>query len=200
MSRFLIVLFLISLAIAGCGKAENTDDFTVSNQDTSENPASPPAEEDLPAESPNVVYPKDWSQVIINANFAKTIVTTVAHFSTDRNACGKEAYGPIDLEAWNGFTKNLNEAIPQLATQSSASPYCVPAPSDDLKFMNDKVQIKLERKSITLYEYIIDENGEQICSKLKDHELSNRLLTYVNKIIVAADKEDCPNGWGSALR
>jgi hypothetical protein len=143
-----------------------------------------------PPAPPEATVAKGWSELIINANSAKTTVSPFGHFATTRNACGKDAFGVVVLADWNSLAKNLN-----LAVEGTPAPqeYCVAIP-ESYPYMNDSVQVKLERETRTLYEL---KNG-QICSNIQDHATADALLADVQKMILVADKEECPNGWGSA--
>lgn len=144
----------------------------------------------LPATSPNVIYATGWSVMIIHANYAKTTIDSGAHLTTDRNACGKDAYAAIALDEWNNFSKNVNLAIQKPPVQDE---YCVSPPTDTYKYMDGSVKITTDHGERLLYETV----DYQICSTISDHKLSDTLLALINQLILDADKTNCPNGWGS---
>src|SRR5690242_5065026 len=102
-------------------------------------PVSPnqPPEEELTPTSNDVTYSSGWTEAVIVANSAKTTVDIGAHFSTTRNACGREAYGPIDLVIWNKFALNTNLAA--LKIQSGGTPYCTAPPVELNRTMDGTV-------------------------------------------------------------
>ena len=183
LSLFFVLLVILGLNSPGCS------DFSNSFQSTDDIPP-PHREITLTPVSKNIIYAIGWSDLLINANYAKTTVTVAAHFSTTRNACGKEAYGPIEMDAWNDLATHMNAAI---KAGPSRNEYCVAAPLDG-KYMDGTVEVKVNGATRTLYEF----KDWQICSTIEDHKTSDALLALLNQLIILADKEDCPNGWGSA--
>jgi len=140
--------------------------------------------------SPNITYADQWLEITMMANSAKTTISTVAHFSTTRNKCGKDAYGAInDLAFWNEFTKNMNIAVkaPPIADE-----YCVDSPSQWPR-MDGTVDAKTEAGKRSLFWV----KGGQVCSTIRDPGTAAKLLAAYHKIVLLADAEDCPNGWGS---
>jgi hypothetical protein len=144
----------------------------------------------LPPQPPEATTASNWTELTIQANSAKTTVSTAAHFATDRNACGKDAYGVMGLDDWNSLANHLNVAVLQ---EPASTPYCVATP-DSYPYMNDSVVVALTQGKRTLYEL----KDGQICSTVQDHQLSDALLADIQKVIVSADKEECAQGWGSA--
>jgi hypothetical protein len=181
--NYLGALALFSMII-GCGSPENKNNALHKQNDT------PPDAEELSPTSSNVVYADHWSDITITANYAKTVVDVGAHFITSRNACGKDAYGAIELELWNTISKNANLAT---STPPRQEDLCIDPPTDTYKYMDGTVEIKIDDKKETLYEF----KGGQICSRIQDPEINKKLIDSINQIIQLADKEDCPNGWGS---
>lgn len=177
------MVFLLMLLSLGCGK-QNSNPSPIAPSQAIE------TGEELTPYSENDVYAQGWEGVVIDAFWAKTTISASAHFTTNRNACGKDAYGAIDLETWNQFAANVNKIIlmTPLATET-----CVDPPEDTDKFMNGTVEVNLENKAKKiLFEY----KDWQICNKIKDPKLAKETLKIVNQLITTADKEDCPNGWG----
>ncbi len=184
-----LLLILIFLTLIGCnGGSERTVNPSVPDpvppHDTGEDNT------DLNPTSPQVTYASKWTSVTLLANSAKTIIDSLGHFSTNRNACGKDAYGSIALEVWNPLAKNLNLAIEK---DPPYNDYCIPIPETNNKYMDGTVEIKMEQGNRKLYEL----RDNQICSTIADPQVSDILFGIINKLIIIADKEDCPNGWGS---
>jgi len=186
-------LVIVSASISGCAAPEEVAPEPQQTPSGSEN--LPPTDE-LNPRSAQVVYPSGWGEIVINANYAKTTVTVGAHFATTRNACGRDAYGGIDLATWNALAQNANLALQ--SEPNTSEEYCVDPPADALRWMDGTVDIKLPQangtlKTRTLYEA---RNG-LICSTIRDKTVSDALLGTINQMVLIADKEDCPNGWGS---
>lgn len=176
-------LFMILIGTQGCNSGH-------------ENSAAPPPSSntehpDNHQNAPEIVFATGWAAMVITANLAKTEVGVGAHFTTTRNACGKDAYGALSLEDWNNFATQANIAVQGLSQDPD---YCVPLPEDDYLTRGGlSVDIKLPHETRTLYEV----RGDQICSSIQNHQASDALLKAISNVISAADKEDCPNGWGS---
>ena len=177
----LLILFLI----LGCGLHSNKENPYLDSSNQGSNSAV-----ELNPTSPDIVYSEGWNELIIRANSAKTTIDTYAHFKTDRNACGRDAYGAIHLDDWNNLAKGVNFSIEKGPANSW---HCVPTPQEDRKYMDGTVEISAGGKKRILYQ-IMD---GLICSSVGDPFTSNLLLSAINNIIIIADKEDCPNGWGS---
>ena len=162
---------------------------------------TPPIPRATPTAEPDpIIMPEGWTEVTITANSARTRISTGAHFTTTRNACGHEAYGGIEFEEWNKFAKSLNAAVQK---ESYRNEYCVALPDPTPEgmmppYMDGTVDVKTtEGLTRTIYVLRRDQTGDQICSTIKDAKTSDKMLSAIHKIIAAADKEDCPNGWGS---
>ncbi|MEO5969492.1 MAG: hypothetical protein ABIQ95_06160 [Bdellovibrionia bacterium] len=188
-NRIFAILTLI--LITGC--SSKPDDR---QSNTANIPAPPTEPTHLDPEPVPVAQAIGWTEVLIVANSAKTRVGTGAHFTTSRNACGKEAYGGIGLEAWNKLANALNKAIEKEPLREE---YCVstPDPTPEGKmppYMDGTVEVKTATGTVR---NIFQLRGDQICGTIPDARASDDLLSAVSKIIAEADKEDCPNGWGS---
>lgn len=169
------------------------------------NTAEPFLGHDIPSDgSQNTVAPdlavEGWTQLIMFANSAKTTIDTMAHFNTNRNACGKDAYGvirPSDL--WNKLIKYTNLAIknpPRTEEYCTSTHQELDSNGYYKKYMDGSVQAVVDGGTKrTLFE----QKGSDICTTIDDPLVSNTLFTILNQIVLIADKEDCPNGWGSAL-
>ncbi len=152
-----------------------------------------------PDPGPTLALSSGWSEVTIKANSAKTRISSGAHLSTTRNACGHPAYGGLDLDNWNKMANSLNTVLQK---EPQRNEYCVSIPESWpylVDSSNDSVDVKMaEGTTRTILRLREDrEEGVQICSTAQDKKASDDLLLAVTKIIHLADKEDCPNGWGS---
>jgi len=143
-----------------------------------------------PPQLADFTYAVNWEGVVMQANYAKTKIDTAAHFTTDRNACGKDAYGSLDTTTWNTISKDIN-AIILTAPLDDKNLFCVPYP-DHYK-MDGNVSVELGGgKMRDLFSNV----GGQICSTIRDPALSNDLLDALNTVVLRADKEDCNRGIG----
>ncbi len=160
---------------------------------------APPPSVSEPTDPPDTAA-EGWSQVILLANYAKTTLGTMAHFNTSRNACGKDAYGAIQSsEFWNEMVQNINDSIiSPLRTEA----LCFPNPQEldangyYKKSMDGTVEIKLADGS---KHPIYETRGTDVCTFIQDLAIAKSLLNHLNRLVILADKEDCPNGWGSTL-
>lgn len=184
-------LFIISSLAALLNACANPSPLGLSDPE----PTTAPDEELTPY-SNEVTYARKWSEIILHANFAKTIITLGAHLSTSRNACGRDAYGAIPLEEWNTLAQAANSAV-----DSPLGPETCFEEAQELdqngyikKHVDGSVQIKLENQQ-TLDLFYAQEG--QICTHLKDRTLAQHLLHQLDQEVIRADREDCPNGWGS---
>jgi len=187
----IILIFLLPFIFA-CNQKANPPPPIETPATETETPPPVEEEEELTPISSQVSYAVGWTEMIITANYAKTTVTTGAHFGTSRNACGKDAYGAIQLEVWNSLADNVNLAIEQ---EPSREEHCVSIPEDNL-YLNRTgltVDLKMDNGNRSLFEI----KDGQICTAIKDHDASKALIEAINSVIIAADKEECPNGWGS---
>jgi hypothetical protein len=177
MFRRISVLMLAALAM-GCGSKTSGDNGGNALDATGLDPTSS-----------NVTYAKDWTDLQIDANFAHTSMDNAGHFTSSRNACGKRADGVISLADWNQIAGALNTAVskPPLASEQ-----CVDITQDFNTFKMDGTA------AVTLANgtkrQILEVKGSQT---IGDPQAATALVTLVNQIVVAADKQDCPNGWGS---
>jgi hypothetical protein len=196
---FFSIFLILLLFSTGCGTQSKAPMNIQSkgNNSTNQHSEVPPADPDsegLPQTSDAVVDPSGWSEVIIDANSARTKLDFLGHFKTSRNACGKEAYGVMELEDWNALATQSNLAIQSGLSQSES---CIDVQDYTSKFMDGLVTYKLTSgETKTLFTY----RDSQICSNLQDKEISAKLLQLIEKLILLADKQECPNGWGSSVR
>jgi hypothetical protein len=156
----------------------------------------------------SLIYAKGWTQVTINANYAKTLIDNTGHFSTDRNACGEAANGVIDLDQWNTLAGAINGALAALqvpttstapgasshasngssASTSSDTPQDCPTQPDGAK-MDGTMDVVLDdgtQKSI--FENL---GPGQVCSSIVDNQLTQNLYNAINLVVVQADQTDC---------
>jgi len=192
-SFLLLTSIALAMIFSSCGGA--SDSSPVNPPIDQSGPQATP-EEELHPLSKKVIYAYGWESATIRANSARTKVTIAAHFETDRNACGKDAYGPLDLQTWNDFAQSMNQAIVSLFTQPQTAPteYCTPSPQDySEKFIDESLSVKTIQGDLFLFE---NKEGE-LCTRIADKAIADQLTKATIKIIVAADREDCPNGWGS---
>lgn len=141
-----------------------------------------------------------WLQVVMIANSAKTTLDTMAHFNTNRNACGKDAYGAIQSnDLWHQLVEWVNESVKRAPRSEER---CTPL-SQELdangyykKSMDGTVEVKLTDGT---KRQLFEVRGSEICTTIDTPETASHLLDALNQLVLIADKEDCPNGWGSAL-
>jgi hypothetical protein len=188
--RYYLLLSIIMLAIAACAEPNGTAKDPTAMPD----PNSPPTgSEERPIEEligpdPKLQHANGWSQITILGNWAKTTVSIAAHFKTGRNACGKEAYGPIEFEDWNGLAQYANITITQPLGEKEN---CFPAPDEKRYSGGLQVDIKTDNGVISLFEM----RDYDICTNIVNPTVYQPLFQYIDRIIVAADKEDCLRGW-----
>ncbi|OFZ19691.1 MAG: hypothetical protein A2X94_16685 [Bdellovibrionales bacterium GWB1_55_8] len=157
--------------------------------------ASAPEPEVPPSTETRARYAEGWQEIEMIANFAKTKVGVAGHFVTGRNACGKEAYGALELAKWNALVESTNLAIKD---EPLAEEYCIKlpegVPGERYRVMDGIAEIKLDNGSKRT---LFDTKGNETCTKIPNREAANQLITLLHAVVVAADIEDCPNGWGS---
>jgi hypothetical protein len=184
-------IILFGLSLSGCIAMDN-------NLNSEAN--SPPSINDPDASGTPDAVAEDWSQLTMLANYAKTTLDTMAHFNTSRNACGKDAYGAIQSSGlWNQLVVSINEAVQSNSrSEESCSPFNQETDANGYykKTMDGTVEVKLANGSKRL---LFALRGSDICTTIQDPGLSKNLLSALNDLVLIADKEDCPNGWGSAL-
>lgn len=178
MIRKKILAFSLICFAIGCANKSSSNSQEASspsrNSPTDNTPVTPPQVQ--------TVFADGWQNLVITANSAKTNLDSVAHFKTDRNACGRGADGVLELPEWNSVSQNLNVVVKQRPAQD---PYCVNIP-DAWPYMDNSVEVVLDREKRTLYEV----RDGQICSTISDHSVSDALLADIHKIIRFADKQD----------
>jgi hypothetical protein len=113
-----IVLALYSTLLLGtfaCGGGADSSPQDPNQDDT----AHPPG--------PAAIYAQGWLTIETVANSADTKLDSLGHFDTSRNACGREAYGNIDVDLWNQISDQTNKAFlsPSVADDTTN---CFPRP------------------------------------------------------------------------
>ncbi|OFZ53793.1 MAG: hypothetical protein A2428_02655 [Bdellovibrionales bacterium RIFOXYC1_FULL_54_43] len=182
----LLLPILISFAILpACDSAPletGSEAPTATDLDTGEEPATVP-----------MAFANGWTEITMIANYAKTVMDSVGHFTTSRNACGKEDAGAIDLGLWNSLAAASNQAVVVELLPSSGE-YCLPHPEGLVKRMDGTAEVTLANGSKrTLFET----RGYEACTTISDRQVATELLNSLNKMVSVADLEGCPNGWGS---
>ena len=180
---FLSVMMILNL---GCNDSSSSAPPPPADPNTNNDNAAitpPPVQAEF-------VDAKNWDSLNLLANFAKTQIDTAAHFVTTRNACGKDAMGSVTISTWNIIATDVNAAI-VLEPLKDENLFCIPFP-DSMK-MDGTLDVALTGgKKREIY----SNRGGQICSTISNPQLSNELLNAINQVVVAADREDCPNGFG----
>lgn len=176
-SRFLF-FFLGALAVfPGCQSGSNLTDA-----------GSTPVAQNSPA--PSAVIADGWTSLQIQANYAKTTVDSFAHWVTNRNACGKDADGALELDLWNRLVTAVNHAV---AHPSLAEARC--QANDAQSKMDGTAEVTLTEGKRILIE---TRDSSEICTYVNDEAQSKQLIDAINEIVLIADKEDCPFGWGGS--
>lgn len=177
----------VIIMAAGCNKAVTSTPGPAPMPSST----SPPADTNPATQPTQVLYASGWQEITILANWAMTKVDAAAHFSTSRNGCGKEEYGAIDLALWNKIADGANnlsktEPLPQ------SDEYCIPI--FDGNKMDGTVELIL---TPALKKPLFEARYDKICTTIANKELAENFLHIINEIVIMADKEGCPNGWGS---
>jgi hypothetical protein len=148
--------------------------------------------------------------VTLVANYAKTFIDNTGHFSTDRNACGQSANGVIDLSQWNTLASAINDAVaapetdqeagstagndPSIslagspASSPASSPANCPTEPDGAK-MDGTMDVTLDSgatKSI-----FVNMGPGQVCSRIIDPKIAQRVYDAINLVVTQADQTDC---------
>ena len=132
-----------------------------------------------------------WQKTSTIANWAKTSVDNTGHFVTSRNACGRPADGALALEKWNSLVMAVNTALTLTPLSESK---CVDIPRQSK--MDGLAEAQVGDRD-TDKRQLIDARGYQLCSKIPDPQLVISIFKGMSAVVEAADKEECPNGWGS---
>jgi hypothetical protein len=166
------------------------------SSNTSSVPASSSGSQQTPAAANAITYADGWSEVSLQANYAKTFIDSTGHYMTDRNACGQAANGAIDLAIWNKLVVAINSAIkaplaaPPTGSGSapSSSPQNCPVEGDNSK-MDGTMSVTLESgKQMTIFENL---GPGEVCTSIADHQIAQNLYDAINVIVVLADQTDC---------
>jgi hypothetical protein len=162
--RAITVAVLAGAILTGCGSSSKSD-FTDA--------------------SVGQVYATSWSEISIEANLAKTRLTTTGHYETNKNACNRPGDGAMSLQEWNEFAANMNAAAAQL--NPSNPKLCIPI--DYRACMDGTASMVTEDgKKVTLFE---SGGGGEICTHLQNRELAEKLYKSINGLTYAADRAGC---------
>jgi hypothetical protein len=173
-----LALSALTFAAPGC----------LSNSETKVNASEGPAPATTPPPSTTAIYAEGWNSMVITANYAKTKVDRIGHWTTTRNACGKDADGALELNFWNQLANAINKGI---AVEPMSQSRCIPMPANTK--MDGVADVFLEQGVRTLLEV----RGDEICTTIKDEKVAADLIEVISHVVDTADKEDCPGGWGS---
>lgn len=168
----------VSLALIGLGGLLGCGSDSSSTLKT-QNPAGP---------SPDLIFAEGWNEVAITANWAKTRLDHVAHFMTTRNACGRDAGGVITLDPWNRLARGLNAYVKM---QPLKEPKCFPVE------LRAKMDGTAELITPSGKRQLIEVKGNEFCSYIPDAQVSREVFEVLDHVVQTADREECPNGWGS---
>jgi hypothetical protein len=144
--------------------------------------------------SSGLVYATSWSEIAIDANLAKTKVTATGHYETTKNACSRPGDGAMSLQEWNEFATNMNAAASQLV--STNPKICIPI---DYRACMDGTAaiVRDDGTKVTLFE---PGEGGEICTRLQDKALAEKLYKSINGITYAADRAGCTLEWERCTR
>lgn len=132
-----------------------------------------------------MVYPKGWKGITIVANYAKTTVDFLGHFTTTRNACGLEEYGSLEITFWNEFATKMNQLV---TAEWGTLAQCYEPPHTTRASMDGTVEVQLGTETKMAFEA---KGYYEACSLLKDSVFAKDLLLLFNQIVLIADKEGC---------
>ncbi|MCM2322760.1 MAG: hypothetical protein NDJ90_05825 [Oligoflexia bacterium] len=171
----LVAITLTAALATGCGSEEKSSTGAQAPAETS--PGSRGNE-------PQSLFAEGWSDLIINANFAKTRVDHIAHFTTSRNACGRDAYGALDLPLWNKLAAAMNAA---LQAPALAEPRCQTVENPGKMDGTAEAQLTPTSKRL-LFEV---RGYAEVCTTIRDAAAAKSLLEAITAVVLAADREDC---------
>jgi outer membrane murein-binding lipoprotein Lpp len=163
--RAITVAVLAGAILTGCGSSsKNTE---------------------LADNSVNQVYATSWSEVSIDANLAKTKVTTTGHYETNKNACARPGDGAMTLNEWNDFASTMNAAIAQLDPGNPKT--CFPI---DYRACMDgtATYTRDDGTKVTLFE---PGGGGETCTRIQNRDLAEKLYKAINGLTYAADRAGC---------
>jgi hypothetical protein len=184
LKKFAPVLTAAALiAAAGCGeKGTNSEQLA--------------ADTGLSPNSPDVVYPKDWNEIDIDAYSSNMVIDSTGHFKTDNrvtaNACNKHGDGVYDLATWNDLARAANLVV---ASAPLTTPRCWDSPAGSKFYNNGTAEIVVTHPTTSkrkLFEY----KNAQICTYIADPDLANTLMSAIETLIPMADKAATANCGG----
>lgn len=140
----------------------------------------------------SLTQPAGWYKIALQANSAKTLMDNAGHFTTDRNACGRSAAGALSLDTWNRLAQSVNRAAAELVKPSALrEPGCVTIENPGK--MDGTAELFLDGSK----KILLQMRGYDACTSIPDPALAREVYKAIELLVLAADKEDCPYGWGS---
>lgn len=170
-----------ALSVTGCGgsDAASGDAFGSSN-------------------TPSQVYAENWSELAVDANAAKTKITSTGHFETNHNMCNRPADGAMTLSDWNTFAANINAIVK--SWNPGAPLICIE--TDYIACLNGgNVDIvRDDGTKMRVFEPGTDEKFGLMCTHAADKEAATKLFKAINGITWTADQTDCTLGYERCSR
>ncbi len=154
-------------------------------------PQAPPPAAGPPAPTTQLIFADGWTRIELFANYAHTNLDAGAHFDTDRNKCGFDASGALDIKTWNPIATDVNAFLHSTRLSDEKCRDLPDAQDPNFKFDGTADIILPDGNKIMLFEY----RNWAVCSLIQDDALHARLLTAINDLVLAADKEDANCGW-----
>lgn len=185
--RFALTALIVSLISihVGCG-----DSGSSSENDSGSPRAGDGANPNGDAAREELVYAKDWQDIYMSANSAKTTIDTSGHFVTTRNACGLDGWGSLEVKDWNEFANIVNAAVaaPVGSQQCFAATEAWPS-------MDGFAEVRLE---FGQKRNLLETMNGQICTTITDTAAAQKLYAALNKMILVADCAQCTTSWAPA--
>jgi hypothetical protein len=187
--------FFIALSLLALSACSGSDDSASSA------PVNTPHANETPAPTaPDLVAAQKWGQLKIQANSATTRLDYTGHYRTDRNGCGQDANGALDLDTWNPIATTINSAVAATMTTGDDNYFCPTPPTQNDRlgwpgFNRDNHVVDIQLESNTTQPLFETYQG-QICTHIADHDLAQRLYDALNQLTIVADKTDCQNAPG----
>lgn len=173
-----------ALFAAGCSERSSND----SSADTGLSP-----------NSPNVTYPKDWTEVAIDANSAKNTIDTAGHYHTDHNMCQRPGDGVYDLSTWNSLSGALNQVV---LSAPLATERCWDSPNGSKFYNRGSAEITISHTAagatspVVTHRNLFEYKNAQICTTIADPALADALMAQIESTLQLSDRADaqqCPN-------
>lgn len=154
-------------------------------------PSAAPPTNAPAAPASQLIFADGWTRVELFANSAHTNLDAGAHFDTDRNKCGFDASGALDLKTWNPIATDVNAFLHSTRLNDEKCRDLPGQPDPKFKFDGTADLVTQDGNKVILFEY----RNWSVCSLIQDDALYQRLLTAINDLVLAADKEDATCGW-----